>query len=68
MRKIEDVMEKVTSAFETRLDDLYQDDMMDIASDIAVMEQMMAKDGLAGNGMKLRPAASDAENRKNQKI
>ena len=69
MQKIEEVMEKVTSAFESQLDDLYQDDMMDIASDIAVMEQMMAKDGLSDDGLKIKYAVSGKnEDRKDQTI
>lgn len=50
MRKIEEMMDKVTAGFEKQLDNLYQNDMLDITSDIAAMEQMMVKDGLSDDG------------------
>lgn len=54
MRKIEEIMGKVAAGFEKQLDNLYQNDMLDITSDIAVMEQMMIRDGLSGGeGLKL---------------
>ena len=50
MRKIEEMMDKVTAGFEKQLDNLYQNDMLDITSDIVAMEQMMVKDGLSDDG------------------
>lgn len=50
MRKIEEMMDKVTAGFEKQLDNFYQNDMLDITSDIAAMEQMMVKDGLSDDG------------------
>ena len=44
------MMDKVTAGFEKQLDNLYQNDMLDITSDIAAMEQMMVKDGLSDDG------------------
>lgn len=49
--RIEAVMNKLVEGFETQLDKLYADDLLDITSDIAVMEKMMAKDGLSGDGL-----------------
>lgn len=43
--KIEDTMEELVSGYERLLDRLYQGDVMDISSDIEVLETMMAKDG-----------------------
>jgi hypothetical protein len=46
--RIEAMMDKVVEGFEKQLDKLYADDLLDITSDISVMEKMMAKDGLSG--------------------
>lgn len=46
--RIEAMMDKVVEGFETQLDKLYADDLIDITSDITVMERMMTKDGLSG--------------------
>lgn len=45
--RIEAMMDKVVEGFEKQLDKLYADDLLDITSDISVMEKMMAKDGLS---------------------
>lgn len=47
--RIEGMMDKVVEGFETQLDKLFAGDMMDIASDISVMEQMMNSDGLTSD-------------------
>ncbi len=44
--RIEKMMDKVVCGFEAQLDQLYAGDRMDITSDISVLEQMMAQDGL----------------------
>ena len=49
-QRIEGMMDKVVEGFETQLDTLFADSAMDISSDVAVLEQMLAKDGLSGNG------------------
>jgi hypothetical protein len=46
MGKIETMMETVVAAFQKQLDALFQDEAMDIASDITVMENLMAQEGL----------------------
>lgn len=48
--RIEGMMDKVVDGFEKQLDKLFQDDAMDIATDVQVLEQMLEKDGLSGNG------------------
>lgn len=45
-KRIEGMMDKVVEGFETQLDQLFAGDMMDISSDISVMEKMMSDDGL----------------------
>ena len=48
--RIEGMMDKVVDGFEKQLDKLFQDDAMDIAADVQVLEQMLEKDGLSGDG------------------
>lgn len=55
--RIEGMMDLVVEGFEKQLDKLFEGDMMDISSDISVMEKMLNHDGLAG-GMKM-PRFSD---------
>ena len=51
--RIEGMMDKVVDGFEKQLDRLFQDDAMDIATDVEVLERMLDKDGLGGQGMTL---------------
>ena len=53
MARIEGMMDKVVEGFEKQLDKLFQDDAMDIATDVQVLERMLEKDGLSGGGMTL---------------
>ena len=46
-KRIEGMMDKVVEGFETQLDKLFADSAMDISSDVAVLEQMLEKDGLS---------------------
>ena len=48
--RIEGMMDKVVEGFEKQLDKLFQDDAMDIATDVQVLERMLEKDGLSGGG------------------
>lgn len=57
-RRIEGILDKVVEGFEAQLDKLFVGDMLDIASDIDVMEKMLSRDGLS-NEMKV-PKASAA--------
>jgi len=43
--QIEDTMEELVAGYEKLLDSLYQDDVLDISTDIEVLATMMAKDG-----------------------
>jgi hypothetical protein len=52
--RIEGMMDQVVAGFEKQLDKLFQDDAMDITSDVEVLENMLKKDGLSdGKGMTL---------------
>lgn len=44
-QRIADTMDKIVAGFERQLDQLYQSDVMDVDSDIRVMEQMLRRDG-----------------------
>ena len=48
---IEKTLDLLVEAYKKLLDQLYQSENMDISSDIDVLEQMMKKDGLTGNGL-----------------
>ncbi len=47
-KRIEGMMDQVVDGFEKQLDKLFQDDALDITSDVEVLENMLKKDGLAG--------------------
>lgn len=47
--RIEGMMDQVVAGFEKQLDKLFQDDAMDITSDVEVLENMLKKDGLSGD-------------------
>jgi len=52
--RIEGMMDQVVAGFEKQLDKLFQDDALDIASDVQVLENMLKKDGLSdGSGITL---------------
>jgi hypothetical protein len=53
MHRIEEMMDKVVEGFEKQLDQLFRTDTMDITSDVQVLEQMLKKDGLSGDGIQL---------------
>lgn len=47
-RRIEQTMDTLVHAFETQLDQLFQEDALDVSADIDVMENMLRADGLTG--------------------
>lgn len=49
--RIEGMMDKVVEGFEKQLDKLFQNDALDISSDVAVLEKMLENDGLGNSGM-----------------
>jgi len=48
MEKVEGMMATIVLAFEKQLDSLFGDQAMDISSDITVLDNMMAREGLTG--------------------
>ena len=50
-QRIEGMMDQVVAGFEKQLDRLFQDDAMDITSDVQVLENMLKKDGLSDDSM-----------------
>lgn len=52
--RIEGMMDQVVAGFERQLDKLFQDDALDVTSDVEVLENMLRKDGLSDDeGMTL---------------
>ena len=47
--RIESAMDTLVTAFEAQLDKLFQDDALDVSTDIDVMENMLRADGLTGD-------------------
>lgn len=46
--KVAEMMNTITVAFERQLDALFGDEALDISTDITVMEQMLAREGIGG--------------------
>ena len=44
-----DTLDTINTAFENLLDSLFQDDVLDISTDISVLEAMLAQEGLTGD-------------------
>lgn len=59
-QKIEDAMDVVLSAFKKQLNTLYQNDMLDISTDIDVLETMLKQDSLLENGQTMQAQLSGA--------
>ena len=51
MERVEKIMDTIVTAFARQLDELYGSEAMDIASDITVLETMLAREGLSGERM-----------------
>ena len=51
MGRIDAMMDKVVQAFDKQLDALFADEALDISTDITVLEQMLAREGLGGMQM-----------------
>ncbi len=49
--KVEGMMDTICSAFDKQLDSLYGEEALDISTDITVMEQMLAREGLGDGQM-----------------
>lgn len=58
--KIENAMDVVLSAFKKQLDTLYREDMLDVSTDIDVLETMLKQDSLIGEGLTMTSSSSGA--------
>ncbi|MDO4614534.1 MAG: 5-bromo-4-chloroindolyl phosphate hydrolysis family protein [Lachnospiraceae bacterium] len=61
MSEIENSLGTVNDAFANLLDSFYQDDAMDVASDISVMKTMLKQDGLTEDAMERMKAGKKEE-------
>lgn len=59
--KIESAMGVVLGAFKKQLNTLYQNDILDISTDIDVLETMLQQDSLTGQGITMQPSAQGAQ-------
>ena len=50
MHDVEMMMDTIIAAFEKQLDNLFQEEALDISSDISVLETMLAQEGLSAGG------------------
>lgn len=48
-KQIEDIMNKIVTAFEKQLDKLYANERMDVTNEITVLEKMLERDGLTND-------------------
>lgn len=53
--EISQTLDMINTAFETLLDDLYQDDTLDISTDISALKTVLAQDGLVDHKMNQKP-------------
>ncbi len=65
MERVESMMSTIVTAFERQLDSLFGDQALDISTDITVLENMMAREGLSDDPIhqtqKETPAAEERE-------
>jgi len=60
-QKINSAMDVVLSAFKKQLSTLYHNDILDISTDIDVLETMLKQDSLTGQGFTMSQAAAGAQ-------
>ena len=59
LAKVEGMMRTIVSAFEKQLDSLYGAEALDISTDITVLENMMAREGLTEQPLKAEPTPKE---------
>lgn len=59
LSKVEGMMRTIVAAFEKQLDGLYGSEALDISTDITVLENMMAREGLTGEQLKAETLPKD---------
>ena len=52
MTRVENLMSTIIRAFEKQLDNLFSAEALDISTDMVVMEQMLAREGITEDGLK----------------
>ncbi len=60
MQRVESMMGTIVTAFEKQLDMLFGSEAMDISTDITVLENMMKREGLSGDGNELHAESGTA--------
>lgn len=60
MQKVEGMMSTIIAAFEKQLDNLFGAEAMDISSDMVVLENMMAREGLSADPLHQASSAADS--------
>lgn len=63
MERVRSMMGTIVTAFERQLDSLFGDQALDISTDITVLENMMAREGLSDDPIHRSQSASDDEDR-----
>ena len=61
MARVAGMMKTVVTAFEKQLDALFGSEALDISTDITVLENMMAREGLAGEQMHAQTSPKDGD-------
>ena len=61
LAKVEGMMRTIVAAFEKQLDSLYGADALDISTDITVLENMMAREGLTEQDLKAETLPNDTD-------
>ncbi len=61
LRQIRDMMDTIAGAFDKQLDALFGAEALDISTDITVLENMMAREGLSGEQMKAERPAEETD-------
>lgn len=61
MSKVAGIMKTIVTAFEKQLDALFGDQALDISTDITVLENMMAREGLAGDQLHAQSSPKDGD-------
>jgi len=52
MNRVETMMSTIIRAFEKQLDNLFSSEALDISTDMVVMEQMLAREGITEDGLR----------------
>ncbi|MCQ2454362.1 MAG: hypothetical protein MJ136_07475, partial [Clostridia bacterium] len=58
-RRIRESLDMVIEAFNKQLSQLYENDTMDINTDIDVMQKMLKQDGLIDSGLRVRTSTGE---------